>query len=193
MDKQYTNIWFEERGGKTWDKLLHKRRIDTALEIGCYEGQASVWLLNKFKNLNLTVIDIFDASVAEDWDGYTSIDNEQATTYEQRFDNNVKEYGDRVTKYKGKSFEYLAQEICVGNKYDFIFVDGDHRGLPAMQDCVMSLELLAEGGIMIIDDYNTNIPWLTSAVNAFAELLPKDKYKTGTTPDGQQFIVKRIK
>ena len=186
MDKQYTNGWFSERGGKTWDKVLHKRNIETALEIGCYEGQASVYLLDKFENLELTVIDIFDAKAAEDWDGY--VDN-----YEDRFDNNVKEYGDRVIKYKGKSFEYLAQEIYVGNSYDLIFVDGDHRGLPAMQDCVMSLELLREGGLMIIDDYNTNIPWLTEAVDAFAKLLPKDKYKTGTTPDGQQFTVKRIK
>jgi len=185
MDKQYTNNWFAERGGKTWDKVLHKRDIRSALEIGCYEGQASVYLLEKFPKLNLTVVDLFDAKAAEDWDGYVN-------DYETRFENNVSPFRDRVIKYKGKSFKALAEAILTGYKFDFIYIDGDHRALPAIQDCAMAIELLGENGIMIIDDYG-NIPWLHDAVDSFVALLPKDKYKCKTTVDKEQMIIKRLK
>jgi predicted O-methyltransferase YrrM len=185
VEKQYTNNWFAERGGKTWDKVLHKRQIKSALEIGCYEGQASVYLLEHFPKMQLIVVDLFDAKAAEDWDGYVD-------DYEARFENNVSPFRDRVLKYKGKSFNALADAIQVNAKFDFIYVDGDHRALPAMQDCVMAIELLEENGIMIIDDYG-NIPWLHDAVDAFVKLLPKDKYKVKTTSDNEQMIVKRIK
>lgn len=185
MDKQYTNTWFAERGGKTWDKLLHKRVIQNALEVGCYEGQASVYLLEKFDNLILTVVDIFDAKAAEDWTGYVD-------DYESRFDNNVKPYEDRVIKNKGKSVYTLAEAICYKSKYDFIYIDGDHRGLPAVQDCAMAIELMADGGIMVVDDY-ADIPWLKDAMDNFIKLLPTDKYKVKTTQDGEQLVIKRIK
>lgn len=185
MDKQYTNNWFAERGGKTWDKILHKRDIRSALEIGCYEGQASVYLLEKFPKLNLAVVDLFDAKEAEDWDGYRD-------DYETRFENNVSTFRDRVTKYKGKSFGALAEIILEGSKFDFIYIDGDHRALPAIQDCAMAIELLRENGIMIVDDYG-NITWLHDAVDSFVALLPKDKYKCKTTIDKEQMIIKRLK
>lgn len=192
-NKQYTNSWFAERGGSTWDTVLDGLNAKQALEIGCYEGQASVYLLDKFPKMELQVVDIFDPTLAEDWDGYTIVDNGQTTTYEERFDFNVAEYGNRVFKYRGKSFNALAGFVGDEDlRFDFIFIDGDHRGLPATQDCVMAIELLNKGGIMIIDDYR-DIVWLHDAVDAFLKLLPTDKYSFETTPDGSQMVVKRIK
>lgn len=184
-NKQYTNAWFAERGGKTWDKVLEGLNIKKALEIGCYEGQASVYLLEKFPEMQLNVMDIFNAQTAEDWDGY--IDD-----YESRFDYNIEPYKDRVIKTTGKSFGSLGFAITDDYEFDFIFVDGDHRRLPAMQDCVMAIELLNKDGIMIIDDYR-DIAWLKSTVDMFLSILPKDKYTYETTPDGSQMVVKRIK
>ena len=109
MDKQYTNTWFAERGGKTWDKVLYKHQIRSALEIGCYEGQASVYMLERFPQMNLMVVDIFNAKAAEDWDGYVD-------DYETRFINNIEPYKNRVTMYKGKSFNALAELIKYNNK-----------------------------------------------------------------------------
>lgn len=184
-EKQYTNSWFAERGGKTWDKLLEGMDIKYALEIGCYEGQASVYLLEKFPDMYLTVADIFDAGLAEDWDGY--VDN-----YESRFDNNVKQHNKRVDKYKGKSFNTLSSIINDCYVYDFIFVDGDHRALPAMGDMILSLPMLNANGIMIIDDYR-DITWLKDSVDKFISLLPLDEYSHEVTEDGSQMVIRRIK
>ncbi len=182
--KEYTNSWFAERGGKTWDKLLGDVKASNILEIGCYEGQASVWLLNKFPKAHLQVVDIFDPAVAEDWDGYIN-------DYEKRFDNNVKEFGDRVKKYKGKSLHWLARAVGFDEqRYDIIFVDGDHRKLPATQDMALAIELLAPNGIMIIDDY-AGIPWLFDAVNAFSNTLDSNVYSWTTTTDKEQFVIRR--
>jgi len=181
--KQYTNTWFAERGGKTWDKLLEGLNIENALEIGCYEGQASVFILDKFPDSLLDVSDIFEADKAEDWDGYVD-------EYEKRFDNNIKPYKARVTKHKGKSFNTLAQMIVDNYLFDFIFVDGDHRKLPATQDMAMAIELLNDKGVMVIDDYK-EIPWLFDAVNAFSNTLDSEKYSWGTTSDGEQFVIRR--
>lgn len=189
--KQYTNTWFAERGGKTWDNLLRKRNIKNALEVGCYEGQASVYLLEKIPGLYLDVVDIFDADAAEDWDGYTNVDKKHTTTYEDRFDNNVKPYNKRVSKYKGKSFKHLIHLYEYGYRYDFIYIDGDHRALPALQDCAIAIELLNNNGIMVIDDY-ADIPWLKDAIDKFVSLLPSEKYKYKTTEDGSQMVVYRI-
>ncbi len=190
-EKQYTNSWFAERGGKTWDSVFKGLDIKQALEIGCYEGQASVYLLNKYPDMKLTVADIFDASVAEDWDGYSQIDSKQSTTYEDRFDNNVKEFGDRVKKHKGKSIYFLAKLLGNGStKFDFIYIDGDHRKLPATQDMAMAIELLNPGGVMIIDDYK-DIPWLFDAVNAFSNTLDSNVFSWSTTSDGAQYVIRR--
>lgn len=189
MDKQYTNTWFEERGGKTWSNLLNKE-ITNILEVGCYEGRATVWLMEHFPKARLDAVDIFDASVAEDWDGYTNVDNEQTTTYEERFDHNVSEFSPRVNKIKSKSFPALAQLYVDGNSYDFIFIDGDHRKLPATQDMAIAIEMLNPGGIMIIDDYK-GIPWLFDAVNAFSNTLDSNVFSWETTPDGEQYVIRR--
>jgi len=181
--KDYTNTWFAERGGKTWDKLLEGMDIKTALEIGCYEGQASVYLLDRFPDMHLDVSDIFNARAAEDWDGYDD-------DYEFRFDKNVKQYGKRVNKIRGKSFGTLAYLVTKNMSYDFIYVDGDHRKLPATQDMAMAIELLNPGGIMIIDDY-ANIPWLFDAVNAFSNTLDSNVFSWETTSDREQFVIRK--
>lgn len=189
MDKQYTNTWFGERGGKTWDKVLNKN-ITSILEVGCYEGQATVWLMEHFPKATLDAVDIFDASVAEDCDGYTNIDNQQTTTYEERFDNNVREFGFRVNKIKSKSLLALATLYLDNRKYDLIYIDGDHRKLPATQDMAIAIEMLNPGGIMIVDDYR-GIPWLFDAVNAFSNTLDSNVFSWETTPDGEQFVIRR--
>ena len=191
MAKEYTNDWFQQRGAKTWGGLLGDKEIKRALEIGCYEGQASVWLLENYPKLELQVVDIFDADSAEDWDGYSEVDNKKPTTYEDRFDHNTKEFSKRLHKYKGKSLYWLAKAVGNGSVgYDFIYVDGDHRKLQTTQDMALAIELLAPKGIMVIDDYG-EIPWVFDAVNAFSDTLDSDEYEWGKTVDGEQFFIKR--
>lgn len=182
----YTKDWFDVRGLKTWDKLLKNRKIKTALEIGCYEGRASVFLLEKFPNLELTVIDQFfdDVTTAPDYAGY-------APNYEMRFDENTAPYSNRVTKWKGDSFLGLAWAIAANQTYDLIYVDGDHRTFPAARDCIMAWDMLNPGGIMIVDDFD-EIPEVNYAANLFMNLLEDGTYTSKVTKDGEQLVIERI-
>ena len=97
---------------------------------------------------------------------------------EADFDHNIRVsgLGKRVVKRKGYSQDVLR--TLEADAYEFIYIDGCHLASCAMTDMVMSWELLKDGGIMIIDDYNwslakpaTERPKL--AVDAFIEAFSK--------------------
>ena len=39
-------------------------------------------------------------------------------------------------------------------EFDFSYIDGDHYGPTALQDMMLVWSLMADGGIMIVDDFN---------------------------------------
>jgi FkbM family methyltransferase len=135
---QFTSDW-STRAFADWSRHLSDRR-DTQvdiLEIGAWEGRATIFFLNYFKRAHVTCLDIF------------TLGNEPL------FDANVMStYGDRVRKLKGRSGVLLdglsAQE---NREFDLIYVDGSHDRDDVMQDSLLAWRLLKVGGLMIWDDY----------------------------------------
>lgn len=54
---------------------------------------------------------------------------------------------------EGKSEVVMADLIKSQGKYDFIFIDGDHSYEAVKKDLEMSIQLLKEGGHIVMDDY----------------------------------------
>ena len=93
------------------------------------------------------------------------------------FCHNISYFADQVTIKEGKSQDVLKG---LNDKYDFIYIDGDHHASSVMEDAVLSFGLLKSGGIMIFDDYlwgvelanpdkiNLNIP--KNAIDSFLHL-----------------------
>ena len=133
----FTNNWFEITGIKNFEKYANPKH---SLEIGCYEGQASVWLM-KNTDTRLTVVDTFK--------GGEDLPDEKDLL--KRFTENIEPYEDRVIVRQGTSEEVLKK--LTDNVYDFIYVDGDHHAKNVLEDAVLAFPLLKEGGIMIFDDY----------------------------------------
>ena len=122
------------------------------LEIGCFEGRASVWMLQNGLDPDgkLTCIDTFKGSEEHAVMGLDL--NELYKT----FDANVKEgrVADQVVEaIQATSFEGLAKLISRGDKFDFIYVDGSHTAPDVMTDACMAFGLLKQGGVMLFDDY----------------------------------------
>lgn len=145
---------YVDRFKPTWDELLTGRRPTKVLEIGCYEGGSTCyWIENcaKYGPLEIVCLDMWDPQT-------TSI-------REQRFDHNVglamakvKQTTGQDTvlhKIKGQSKLSLAKMLAIEPRpmFDFIYVDGDHRGFGVLGDAVMSFDMLRQGGIMLFDDY----------------------------------------
>lgn len=116
------------------------------LEIGCFEGRSAVWMLENVltgEGSTLTCIDPYQAHVGEE--------------VKQRFLANVETAGasGRVTLIVGFSQEQLRPLPL--DSFDIIYIDGDHRAAPVLEDAVLSWRLLKVGGLMIFDDYDWEI------------------------------------
>lgn len=121
------------------------------LEIGCFEGKATVWLLENIltgKNSHIDTIDMFGGGM-EDGDKGAFFTSSAFKNYEE----NIKPFDImKVVTHQGKSQEILR---LMGNKpiFDFVYIDGSHRSPEVLEDSVLSWRLLKSGGILIWDDY----------------------------------------
>jgi len=139
---QWTGIF---RGVK-WNPLTPK----TVVEIGCYEGRATLWIL---KNLlqhadsRIHCIDTFTGG--NDKSPY------QTRGLFERFTDNIRESGDeaKVIVHQDLSWRPLVKLIGAGTQADFVYVDGSHLAPDVLEDAVLSYRLLRVGGVMICDDY----------------------------------------
>lgn len=139
-DYHFTQDWFSSNI-KIWHPLLNPWKTQSVqiLEIGSYEGRSCVWLCENIllhPDSKIECIDIFN--------------NEEVFN---NFKHNVSFFKDKVTYYQSPSSKLLKLKSIMDQRYDLIYVDGDHRACAALEDAVLSFPLLKRGGIMIFDDY----------------------------------------
>lgn len=176
-DKEFTQHWHNNAIGM-WERWLPLDQLKTGLEIGSFEGASAVWLMDHCPNLTLTCVDIFGPA----FDDVTG-------EYEQRFERNVAEYGDRIIKMKGKSADVL-KTLPQRSQFDLIYIDGDHSYEGALIDAQLAFPLLKKGGILIFDDYNNPQFGVFKAVNEFLE--DADGFKVLREEDDYQMAIQRL-
>ena len=120
------------------------------LEIGCFEGRSSCWLLQNAlaDDGDLVCVDPY-APESHLWKLFN-------TNPLANFKENIKEAakeGQHVNLIQKPSYAGLAELICDEELFDFIYVDGDHRQHMALSDGCMAWGLLKQGGTMLFDDY----------------------------------------
>lgn len=117
-----------------------------ALEIGCWEGRTTVWLLENIlthPQARIICIDPFAPyPEAEDFD-YPMED------ILRRFRANIALYSHKVTFCKARSDEVLPLSIEV----DIAYIDGSHEARDVFKDASRVWKMLTPGGVMILDDY----------------------------------------
>jgi SAM-dependent methyltransferase len=147
---QYTSDWFSNNIS-TWNTHLGKFKDESNLnflEIGCWEGRSSRWLLENIltnDSSKLTCIDIF-----QDSDEYST---DMCTGLYDRFCNNIDPYKSKVTILKHYSSVALKLESILSQKFDFIYIDACHLSRHVLEDAILAFPLLKTNGIMIFDDY----------------------------------------
>jgi predicted O-methyltransferase YrrM len=124
------------------------------LEVGSYEGRATVWLLGNVLTHEDARIDCVDVFHDE---GNPCVGVTYAEGYASRFDHNIRAaFGEtKVHKIRGRS-----QEVLRGlplDHYDAIYLDGSHLASDVLEDAVLAFRLLKPDGVMIIDDYEWNV------------------------------------
>lgn len=145
----YSNEWFE----------LHRDNFEAltqryagkpvkCLEIGSFEGRSSNWIVENWcthPDSRLTCVDPFTGS-----------DEHSATEKNGLFDrfiSNVQDNLSKITVRRQTSVSALAQLIEEGEKFDFVYVDGDHHNFAALVDGILGDKVLKVGGVLGFDDY----------------------------------------
>jgi len=150
--------WFETSGKANFEKYLAdlKNRSNLRfLEIGCFEGQATRWMLENIltgKGSEITVVDTFEGSMEHKDSEVAEIKDLGNGHLLNRFKENIAEFLDqKVSIIVGKSQDAL--QILPVEYFDFIYIDGSHTAYDTLTDAVISFMKLKQNGIIIFDDY----------------------------------------
>lgn len=138
----FTTDWFTHNL-PAWDlhlmPYLSNLSSPRVLEIGAFEGRSSLWFLSINRGLNLTVIDPWDYTAGAD-----------LSTYEV-FKKNIAKYQNRVKIIKEKSSTGLLK--ISNQKFDLVYVDGDHSSASVIHDAILAYGVCKKGGLIVFDDY----------------------------------------
>lgn len=132
-----------------WETLLtqHKGKPNLRfLEIGCFEGRATVWLLEHVlthPTSKITVIDPFTGSWEHKRDDVIDL--------RKTFEENIAPYKERVDILQGKSQDFFP--ASERNYFDFIYIDGSHDAIDVLRDAMASWDMLKSGGMILFDDF----------------------------------------
>ena len=150
--------WFDEWVRADWERLtqpLRGKRLQV-LEIGCFEGASTTWILDNLMShplSTLTSVDTFELSM-EHKKGDNSGKYDVATL-EDRFRANVAkcEQAGKLEVMKTKSEEALVKLREKGARFDFIYIDASHAAFDVLHDAVVSWPMLNLNGTMVFDDF----------------------------------------
>ena len=198
MEHVFTQDWFTHNTTNFTDcknRLVEEfEEVTSIIEIGCYEGRGTCWMLENMLSDTGTIICI---------DPFQRIDNDQEDpavrdqVLEKRFNHNVnlsKKSTQTVNVIPTVSYTALATLISAAKQFDFIYVDGDHTGEAAMTDACMAWGLLRKGGIMLFDDYFwDHVPDILdrpkAAIDAFMNTFTRRFKVTGV---GYQIAIQKL-
>ena len=162
------------------------------LEIGCFEGMATCWLLDEVltdPDARITCIDIFEGVL-----DFQIKNPDKHRLIERNFDINIARNGAgyKVNKIVGYSQEVMRSLPL--NSFDIVYIDGSHKASDVLEDAVISWRLVKPGGLIIFDDYNfvfeDHPEWNTGlAIDAFMKLFA-DQIKVIEIDQRQVFLEK---
>lgn len=153
----YSVDWFSNNI-PIWDQVFEQTFMKgkdnlTFLEIGCFEGRATNYLLDNVLTGNdsiIHVVDTFEGSRNEagmNWD-----ENYDFDMLYNKFKKNVSKHQDKVNIHRGYSSDILKKSFTKG-MFDFVYIDGSHTAYDVLEDAILVHPLVKQGGIIIFDDF----------------------------------------
>jgi GR25 family glycosyltransferase involved in LPS biosynthesis/predicted O-methyltransferase YrrM len=159
MDYKFSEDWFSGNieGWKSIFIDTDKKNGDPLkiLEIGCFEGRATTWMLDNMMDHPDSMILCVDTFM-----GSPEHNSSQKESLEEkfRFNVSVSKWTEKVRAAKADS-RFLLPALCrEGEQFDIIYVDGSHATLDVVNDGIYSLHLLKKNGVIIFDDYQWTDP-----------------------------------
>ena len=159
--KNFTQNWNQEFIKNT-NQFLNEK-FDFCLEIGSFEGLTSNYIVDNLlsENGKLICVDpLTDVYLNDKLSEIDEIKNNTDFIYFKdqynRFYNNVSEHleSNKISLIRELSVDIFPELIKkYQNKFDFIYIDGDHRPEGVYIDAINSFGLCKEQGFILFDDY----------------------------------------
>lgn len=163
---QFTEKWFDPMI-PNWNQLFtafkaeRGKPIENILEVGCYEGRATIFLCDNVLegNVNYDVVDTFGGSLEEHGMGGTAKRLEEKDFIYENFTHNTSFHPDiNFTIHRDYSQLVLPTLYGEGKKYDFIYIDASHKSDDTFVDAYYAHKMLNPGGLIIFDDFGWKDP-----------------------------------
>jgi len=185
------NMEITENWNSEFKKNTEGMRFDFALEIGVFEGLTSCYICDNLLNEGGRMIAV---DPLKDQYLVTELTREAKTLNKElesmfrgqykRFKRNIKGRPiELIRKTSRKAFKQLAEL-----RFDFIYIDGDHRRAEVYNDGKECFTLLAVGGHMLFDDYEWR-PETREGINKF--LIEHEDYLI-ISFKGYQVMIQKI-
>jgi FkbM family methyltransferase len=169
MDAEITQDW----NGEFKKNTRGIPKFEFALEIGCFEGLTTRYICDNLLKPGGRIICV-DPLTDEYLPGHE--DNHLFVGQYDRFIRNTKNYP--VELLRKTSFEAWGE--LKDYRFDFIYIDGDHRKASVYKDGINAYKLCKSGGHILFDDYGwreetkQGIDMFLDSVKGYAEVLIKD-------------------
>ena len=116
------------------------------LEVGCFEGLSSFFVLSEYPQVNAYLLDIWDLPNSNS----KSLSN-NFILIEKNFDKNLSSF--IFNKIKDDSVIAMRKLLKQNIKFDFIYIDGSHNGEDILSDAIEAFKILKNKGIIFFDDF----------------------------------------
>lgn len=124
--------------------LLEFLRPKSVLEIGTHIGSSTLVIAATLaeQEAHITTVDVLDVNDPElrPWEKYGSEHSPEALVRGEA----------PVAFVRQSSLEFMSN---TSQKFDFIFLDGDHSAATVYREMPLALQILAPGGVILIHDY----------------------------------------
>ena len=116
------------------------------LEVGCFEGLSSFFVLSEYKAVDATLLDIWDMPNAN-----SKTLSHNFNSIENTFDDNLSRFN--FTKIKDDSVVAMRALFKQKKSFDFIYIDGSHNGEDILSDAIEAFKILKKEGLIFFDDF----------------------------------------
>jgi predicted O-methyltransferase YrrM len=162
--------------GAQINQLVRQLEINRSLEIGFAYGFSTIWILDALRsqrNSRHVAIDPFEIT---NWGGVGLLQVKRLSVAPEGF-----EWIDEC------SIHALSRIIKSEEKFDFIYVDGNHRFDDVLVDFYLSDQLVLPGGLVVFDDM-----WMPSIRTVISFILTNRQYKIVPQPVQNMIVLKKI-
>ncbi len=175
-----------------WEKFFNTSKLRYKslkyLEIGCFEGRSSVYVLENLKNAYCYFVDPFK----EYYEMTESTNQNNYVAIYKNFLSNVNKFPNRYEIFKTTSKKFF-ETLDTTDKFDFIYIDGSHLSEDVYLDFLNADAHIDSNGYIVFDDFFWS--WYpTMEDNPFfgiTKFLYENRKKYKIIYLGEQLIIKK--